>query len=166
MSCGSACGVPFCVALEVERNAMKSATKSIERRSKARFPMQREMRYKLLDGETLIGSGAGTTCNMSSGGVAFQVDRPLRTGAFVELSISWPVQLDNGCPMRLIVFGKVVRTGLNRAACTVEKYEFRTQARTIQFVAPARVDGTLLRWAREYTKLQQQQQQQHAQASA
>jgi hypothetical protein len=144
---------------------MKSATKSIERRAKVRFPMQRELRYKLLEGETLVGAGAGSTYNMSSCGVAFQTDRPIRSGAFVELSISWPAQLDNGCPMRLIVFGKVVRTGLNRAACTVEKYEFRTQARTVQFAPPARVDGTLLRWAREYNKSRQQAQQ-RAQVSA
>jgi hypothetical protein len=116
--------------------------------------MQREARYKLLEGERIIASGTGTTSNMSSGGVAFTSDRPLASGAFIELSISWPVQLDNGCPMRLIVFGKVVRTGLNRSACTVEKYEFRTQARTLQFTAPPRVDGTLLRWARESTKAQ------------
>lgn len=116
--------------------------------------MQREARYKLLEDERIVASGTGTTCNMSSGGVAFTSDRPLATGAFIELSISWPVQLDNGCPMRLIVFGKVVRTGLNRTACTVEKYEFRTQARTLQFTAPPRVDSTLLRWARESTKAQ------------
>ena len=120
--------------------------------------MHRELRYKLLDGETLVASGVGITCNMSSAGVSFTTERPLRIGAFVELSISWPVQLDNGCPMRLIVFGKVLRTGLCRAACTLERYEFRTQARTLQFAPPPRVDGTLLRWAREYTKLQQQAQ--------
>jgi len=135
--------------------------KSIERRRKVRFPLNRELRYKLLDGETLIGSGTGATCNMSSGGVAFQTDRPLQIGAFIELSISWPVQLDNGCPMRLIVFGKVLRTGMNRTVCSIERYEFRTQGRMLQFAAPPRVDGTLLRWAREYTRLHQQ-----AQASA
>jgi PilZ domain len=134
---------------------MRSITRSIERRSKTRFPMQREVRYKLLEGDRIIASGTGTTCNMSSSGVAFTCDRPLPMGGFIELSISWPVLLDNGCPMRLIVFGKVLRTGMNRSVCTVEKHEFRTQARTLQFTAPPRVDGTLLRWAKEYTKAQQ-----------
>jgi hypothetical protein len=141
---------------------MRTATKSIERRTKVRFPLQRELRYKLLEGQNIIGSGTGATFNMSSGGVAFNSDHPLSTGAFIELSISWPVQLDNGCPMRLIVFGKVLRTGLHRSACTVEKYEFRTQARTLQFAAPARHDGMLQRWAKEYVKAQQQQQQSSA----
>jgi hypothetical protein len=134
---------------------MRTVTKSIERRMKARFPMHRELRYKLLEGEATIASGAGATCDMSSGGVAFTSDRPLATGAFIEISISWPVVLEDGCPMRLIVFGKVLRSGLHRSACTVEKYEFRTQARTLQFAAPVRQDGKLLRWAREYAKAQQ-----------
>jgi len=138
-------------------SVMRIATKSIERRKKARFPLRRELRYKLLDGEKLIAWGSGTTCNISSSGVAFQSDRPPVAGSFIELSISWPMELDNGCPMRLIVFGKVVRSRLNRAACTVERYEFRTQARTLQLTAPARVDGTLLRWAREYTSKAQAQ---------
>jgi hypothetical protein len=134
---------------------MRANTKSIERRAKVRFPMQRELRYKLLEGDTVVASGVGGTCNMSSGGVAFTSDQPLVAGAFIELSISWPVLLDNQCPMRLIVFGKVVRTGLNRSACTVEKYEFRTQARTLQFTAPPRTDRMLQRWAKEYVKAQQ-----------
>jgi hypothetical protein len=134
---------------------MKSVTKSIERRKKVRFPLQRELRYTLLEGEAIIASGIGATCNMSSGGIGFTADRPLANGAFVELSISWPVLLDSGCPMRLIVFGKVLRSGLHRSACTVEKYEFRTQARTLQFTAPVRHDSMLQRFAKEYVKAQQ-----------
>jgi PilZ domain len=131
---------------------MRVVTRSIERRAKARFPMHRELRYKLLEGEAIIASGGGATCDMSSGGVAFTADRPLATGAFIEISISWPAALEDGCPMRLIVYGKVLRSGLNRSVSTIEKYEFRTQARTLQFASPARQDSRLQRWAREYEK--------------
>ncbi len=134
---------------------MKLVTKSIERREKVRFPMHRELRYKLLEGEAIIASGAGATCDMSSGGVAFTTDRPLATGGFIEVSISWPRALDDGCPMRLIVFGKVLRSGFHRSVCTVEKYEFRTQARALQFAVPIRHDDKLQRWAREYEKARQ-----------
>jgi len=133
---------------------MRMQMRSIERRARVRFPMQFELRYKLLEGDAIIASGAGATCDMSSGGVAFTSDLPLPTGVFVELSIAWPVLLDNGCPMRLIVFGKVLRAGLRRSVCSVEKYEFRTQARTLQFAAPPRRDGMLQRWAKEYLKTQ------------
>jgi hypothetical protein len=40
----------------------------------------------------------------------------------------------------------VVRSDKGKCACTVDKYEFRTQARTLQ-PAPARNDGMLKRWA-------------------
>ena len=80
------------------------------------------------------------------------LDQPLTMGAFVELSISWPVLLDQTCPMRLIAFGRVVRIEGKRAACTIDKYEFRTQARKPQVVTPIRSDTMLQRWADGYRK--------------
>jgi hypothetical protein len=93
---------------------------------------------------------------MGSGGVAFSTEHALKPGAFVELSISWPVLLDDSCPMRLIVFGRVLRSQNHNAVCTIDKYEFRTAARTFQ-AAAGRSDGMLQRWAdgmrREESKL-------------
>ena len=118
-----------------------------ERRSKTRFPIHRDLRYKLLGDDTVMGSGMGETIDMASGGVAFQTEHPLKVGAFVELSISWPVLLDNSCAMRLIVFGRIVRTWGKRSACRVDKYEFRTQARVLQPVLAVRNDSMLQRFA-------------------
>ena len=126
---------------------MRTPTKTIERRSKARFPLQRELRYKLLDDNTIVGAGMGETVDMSSSGVAFTIDQQIKPGTFVELSISWPVLLDQSCPMRLIVFGRVQRAASERAVCTVDKYEFRTQARAFQAAPPVRSDAMLQRWA-------------------
>ena len=47
--------------------------------------------------------------------------------------------LEGSCPMRLIVFGRVVRSKGRLAACTADRYEFRTQARAMQSV-PDRAD--------------------------
>jgi hypothetical protein len=118
-----------------------------ERRSKTRFPIHRDLRYKLLGDDTVMGSGMGETIDMASGGVAFQIEHPLKVGAFVELSISWPALLDNSCAMRLIVFGRIVRTWGKRSACRVDKYEFRTQARFLQPVLAVRNDSMLQRFA-------------------
>src|SRR5580698_8389077 len=96
-----------------------------DRRKKARFPMDRELRYKVLEDETIIASGMGTTVDMSSGGIAFRTDHSLMPGAFIELSVSWPVLLEGSCPMRLIVFGRVLRSASGMSACTIDKYEFR-----------------------------------------
>jgi len=126
---------------------MPEQKKEIERRSKMRFPIRRDVRYKLVRDDVVIESGLGETTDMASGGVAFQMDHPLQVGAFVELSISWPVLLDNSCAMRLIVFGRIVRAWGKRSACRVDKYEFRTQARVFQPVLAVRDDSMLQRFA-------------------
>ena len=131
---------------------MQNDTKPIERRIKVRFPLHRELRYKLLEDDRIVASGNGETLDVSSGGVSMSLDQPLTMGAFVELSISWPVLLDQTCPMRLIAFGRVVRIEGKRAACTIDKYEFRTQARKPQVVTPIRSDTMLQRWADGYRK--------------
>lgn len=131
---------------------MRNETKPSERRLKRRFPIQRELRFKLLEDDAIVAAGSGETIDVSSGGVAVNVDQPLGLGAFIELSISWPVLLDASCPMRLIVFGRVVRSEGNRVACTIDKYEFRTQARKLQVATPIRSDGMLQRWADQIRK--------------
>jgi hypothetical protein len=120
--------------------------KENERRSKHRFTLQRELRFKVLENDRIVKSGTSQTIDISSGGVAFEAGC-LKNGALVELSISWPVLLDETCLMRLIVFGRVVRAGKRSTACTIDRYEFRTQARVCQPQPAARVDSTLRRWA-------------------
>jgi len=120
---------------------------AVERRKKTRFPINREMRYKVLEGDTIVGFGTGTTLDMASGGMAFISEHQLTAGSFIELSVSWPVLLQDSCPMRLIVFGRVVRSAGRHTACTVNKYEFRTQARVVRPIAPVRNDSMLQRYA-------------------
>ena len=118
-----------------------------ERRKKTRFPMSRELRYKVLEDETIVESGMGTTVDMGSGGVAFRIEHQLTPGSFIELSISWPVLLEDSCPMRLIAFGRVLRSSARMSACTIDKYEFRTQSRALRPAATVRTDSMLQRWA-------------------
>ena len=117
-----------------------------ERRSKYRFEMERELRYKVTRDGVQVAAGTGRTANLGSGGVAFSTEHDLPSGSFVELSISWPVMLGETCPMRLIVFGRVLRSAQGRAACSIDKYEFRTAAK-VQSIASGRSDGMLQRWA-------------------
>ena len=120
---------------------------AVERRKKTRFPMTRELRYKILEDESIVESGLGATLDMGSGGVLFQTDHQLPIGTFIELSISWPVLLENSCPMRFIAFGRLLRSTGCVSACTIDKYEFRTQARAPLLLVPARTDSKLQRWA-------------------
>jgi hypothetical protein len=118
-----------------------------ERRAKFRFPLHRELRYKILEDEEVIQSGFGESIDMSSAGVSFQTERDLKPGAAVEVSISWPVLLDDSCPMRLVALGQVLRSNGGIAVCSIDKYEFRTQAR-VHTITP-RSDSTLHRWAED-----------------
>jgi len=126
---------------------MAKEKREIERRSKMRFQIHRDLRYKILEDDVVLESGRGETVDVASGGVAFQIEHSLKVGAFVELSISWPVLLDDSCAMRLIVFGRIVRAWGERSACCVDKYEFRTQARALQPVIAVRNDSMLQRFA-------------------
>jgi hypothetical protein len=121
--------------------------KGSNRRRKTRFPIHRELRYKLLQDGRILEAGLGQTLNMGSGGVAFTLDRELPAGTFIELSISWPVQLDNGTPMRLVVFGRILRSGAGISACSVDKYEFRTQSRSPHLNTGLRGNVLPPRWA-------------------
>lgn len=127
-------------------SSTESNGKLSERRGKKRFPMERELRYKLLKDGATVESGAGHTVDLGSGGVGFSIERELPAGSFIELSISWPVLLDATCPMRLIVFGRVVRCDAGKNACTIDKYEFRTQSRIVHPMT-SRTDTMLQRWA-------------------
>jgi hypothetical protein len=125
---------------------MHMTKKEAERRQKHRFPLQRQLRYKVTEDGVVVAAGGGETVNMGSGGVAFTSEGQLRVGLFVELAISWPVLLDESCPMRLIIFGRILRCQRNRAACTIDKWEFRTQARKLETISTGRSDGMLQRW--------------------
>ena len=123
-----------------------------ERRRKTRFPICRELRYKLMENNAIVAEGAGETINIGSAGVSFIAGKPLRTGGFVELSISWPAILEEGTRMRLVVFGRLVRSSNHTAACTVDKYEFRTQSRSAGAETQGRRDSMFQRWVEDLRK--------------
>ena len=74
--------------------------------------------------------GAGRSVNFSSRGIAFRTGEVLQEGMDVELNLAWPAALDDGCPLKLVVSGKVIRSGNGIAVATVNRYEFRTRRQT------------------------------------
>jgi hypothetical protein len=118
----------------------------IDRRTKTRFQIRRELRYKLRGKGGFSKSGVGSTVDISSRGVAFSTDSPLVAEAPVELSISWPALLDDVHPIRLTIVGRILRVRGRNAVCTVDKYEFRTQGASPS-PAPAEGEVALQPWA-------------------
>ena len=97
-----------------------------DRRQDRRYRIHLELRWKLIRRRRVLDTGVGQTVDLSSGGILFDPGRPLPVGLNVELSISWPVLLRNEAPMQLIVSGRIVRVGQNRAAVSMSQHEFRT----------------------------------------
>jgi hypothetical protein len=99
-----------------------------ERRHSDRFPIEREVRYQIISKRGSEEVGEGKTINMSSAGVLFTSQQLLVPGRRVELSISWPAQLNDKCALKLVARGRVVRFEEGRTAIEIQQYEFRTFA--------------------------------------
>ena len=109
----------------------KKQEEHIDRRTKRRFNIEQGLRYKLLYGSRSVEAGNGRTLNISSSGVWFTTEGILSAGLPVELSMSWPARLNDVCPMKLMIYGCVVRSDRDSAALAIERYEFRTQGNTL-----------------------------------
>ena len=118
----------FELVLASWQNISASLAGVSERRANDRFPIIRDVRYKLVSGRGAPESGMGHTVDVSSRGVLFTAENPLPPGKRVELSISWPAQLDGKCALKLVARGKIVRCRGKQVAVEINKYEFRTQS--------------------------------------
>lgn len=97
-----------------------------DRRHSDRFPIEREVRYRVMNKRGGEEAGDGKTLNISSSGVLFTTEQMLLPGRRLELSISWPAQLNNKCALKLVARGRIVRFEKGRAALEIQQYEFRT----------------------------------------
>ena len=102
---------------------------STERRRKRRYPLALNVRWKLIPVRSVAETGTGTTIDVSSGGILFRPNKELPEGHQLEMSISWPVLLENFPALQLAVSGVVIRTTENGSAVRILNHEFRTMAR-------------------------------------
>lgn len=73
-----------------------------ERRATDRFPIESDLRYKLIEAKFLAETGQGRTLNMSSGGILFTAEGSIPVGRRVEVSVEWPAQLNERCGLTLV----------------------------------------------------------------
>lgn len=99
-----------------------------DRRRTIRFPVQQDIRYRVVQARAAKVSGCGSTLNMGSGGILFTTEEKLPLGRMVEVSVNWPARLDGICALQFVATGRVVRTDGHRAAVRIERYEFRTRS--------------------------------------
>ncbi len=99
-----------------------------ERRGTNRFPVQQDVRYRVIQARNDRIAGSGTTLNIGSGGILFTTEEKLALGRMVEVSVNWPARLDGVCPLQFVATGRVVRSESDKAAVRIERYEFKTRS--------------------------------------
>ncbi len=103
--------------------------KRSDRRHSNRFPIVRDLTYRVLTRKDGGPPGEGVTINMSSSGVLFGTTHPPRAGTRLELAINWPVRLHGRLPLNLVMKGRVARSEPGRVAIQVLQHEFRTRGK-------------------------------------
>jgi PilZ domain-containing protein len=94
-------------------------------RSHRRYPIELDVQYKWNRAGRAEQAGSGTTVNISSGGVLFRCAESVPEDSRIEMALSWPFSLE-GCALKLILRGRVVRSSSQVTAVRVLQYEFRT----------------------------------------
>lgn len=101
-----------------------------ERRISNRVPIDQPAVVQVRDRDGAKETHTIQTVDMSSKGLLFECEHEFPIGKRLEVSVLWPVKLDNGCDLKLWAVGRVVRRDGKRTAVAIEKQELRTAGRT------------------------------------
>lgn len=97
-----------------------------DRRGSPRFPFVQELVFQRKDLPAAIHPVSGKTINMSSRGILFETSSHLFSGEVLQMAINWPARLDQHCPLKIVVLGRVVRCSAGQAAVEILQHAFRT----------------------------------------
>jgi len=75
-------------------------------------------------------TASGSVVEIASDGLLFATDAELPPSILVTASIAWPVVLEDGCRLRLVVIGPLLRSGEQGHRMRIDQYIFRTAPRT------------------------------------
>jgi hypothetical protein len=98
-----------------------------EKRKSNRFPVHQGIQYRDIDPRQGKSAGGGLTLDMSGSGIRISIQEPIPIGRILEVSVDWPVRLDETCPLKVVLVGRVVRCEADWAALSILRYEFRTR---------------------------------------
>jgi hypothetical protein len=91
-----------------------------------RFPLSLQLRYKAVSRDMAL-FGVGRTNLMSSTELIFTSEQSIEPGMTAEISIAWPVLLDNSVRLQLILEGAIVRSEGRIAQVRIAKYYYKTR---------------------------------------
>jgi hypothetical protein len=100
-----------------------------ERRSRQRFALQLPLEYRVIG--TKASAGYATTRDLSSAGIAFELDEELPARCQMELALQWPIPMEGGTPLKLVLRGTLLRKEQGLAVLKVQRCQFRSQPRAM-----------------------------------
>jgi hypothetical protein len=107
----------------------------VRRRDKLRYPplypITLDLHYKVLSGATPVQAGSGRTTRFGSRRVVFTAEPALQVAARLQVSIAWPVLLDDRVKLQLVIEGRVIGVDGDRVTLGVVKHHFRTRGPAI-----------------------------------
>jgi hypothetical protein len=101
------------------------SARDVEQRIYCRYPITLDVQYKLLATDSGEQIGIGKTVNVSCGGVLFEATDGLPARSLIALFIDWPLLKEGAHPLKLVMYGRVIRSDGRLAAVRVSRHEFR-----------------------------------------
>lgn len=106
-----------------------------DRRAYPRYAIKLDLHYTVYE-DPKSRPGSGATRDISSGGIAFRADTVLGDGEAVEINIAWPVLREAEHPIRLKMYGRVLRSHEGETAVRIFRHEFITFGKRQRSAAP------------------------------
>jgi c-di-GMP-binding flagellar brake protein YcgR len=100
-----------------------------ERRRARRFPLRREARYTILEPRKRHIPVGTETLDISSGGMCLRCSESVAVGSRMDVAVSWPAVLENGCRLKLVARARVMWRSHDMIGLLIERHEFRTQGK-------------------------------------
>jgi hypothetical protein len=95
------------------------------------YPITLDLHYQVLSGGRPVQAGSGRTTRLGSRRVVFTAEPALEVAARLQISVAWPVLLDDRVKLQLIIEGRVIGVDGDRVTVGVVKYHFRTRGLSI-----------------------------------
>ena len=97
-----------------------------DRRLHQSYPINVEVEYKLLDGNSVQREGICRSISISKDCVLLDLKDSPPGLSSIELSIKWPFPLDGSISLKLIMRGNIVRVDSNSIAVETTDQQFHT----------------------------------------
>lgn len=95
------------------------------------YPITLDLHYQVLSDGRQVETGSGRTTQFGSRRVVFTAEPALQVAARLQVSVAWPVLLDDRVKLQLIIEGRVIGVDGDRVTLGVVKYHFRTRGLSI-----------------------------------